>query len=56
MVEFNILWVGIGLLLLGIIFYALGAKGLAGFTAGVGKILLWIFVILFIITLIFSLL
>jgi len=53
MVEFDLLWIGIGLLILGIIFYALGARGLAGFTAGIGKLLLWIFVILFIITLIF---
>ncbi len=48
----DLLWVGIFLLLLGILFYALGARGLAGFTAGVGKLLLWIFVILFIISLI----
>ena len=48
----DLLWVGIFLLLLGILFYALGARGLAGFTAGIGKLLLWIFVILFIISLI----
>ena len=43
---------GIGLLLLGLVFYALGARGIAGFTAGIGKLLLWIFVVLFVITLI----
>ena len=48
----DILWIGVGLLLLGLLFYALGARGLAGFTAGLGKILLWIFVILFVISLI----
>ena len=48
----DLLWIGVGLLILGIVFYALGARGLAGFTAGVGKLLLWIFLILFVITLI----
>jgi hypothetical protein len=49
----DLLWIGIGLLLLGIVFYAVGARGLGGFTARIGKLLLWIFIILFIITLIF---
>lgn len=40
------------MLVLGFVFYALGARGIAGFTAGIGKLLLWIFVILFVITLI----
>ena len=47
----DLLYVGIVLLILGIVFYALGARGLGGFTAGIGKTLLWIFVILFFITL-----
>lgn len=47
----DLLWIGIGLLLLGIVFYALGARGIAGFTAGIGKLLLWIFVILFVVSL-----
>lgn len=51
MAQLDLLWIGVGLLLLGIVFYALGAKGLAGFTAGAGKLLLWIFLILFLITL-----
>ena len=50
--AFDLLYVGVVLLLLGIVFYMLGARGLAGFTASVGKLLLWIFVVLFIITLI----
>lgn len=52
MVQFDLLWIGVGLLLLGIVFYALGARGLGGFTAGAGKLLLVIFVIFFIITLV----
>lgn len=48
----NILWIGVGLLLLGLLFYVLGARGIAGFTAGIGKMLLWIFIVLFVITLI----
>lgn len=47
----DLLWIGIFLLILGIVFYALGARGLGGFTAGIGQLLLWIFVILFILTL-----
>ena len=48
----DLLYVGIVLLILGIVFYALGARGLGGFTAEVGRLLLWIFVILFIITIV----
>lgn len=47
----DFLWIGIGFLVLGVIFYALGARGLGGFTAGIGRLLLWIFVILFLVTL-----
>jgi uncharacterized membrane protein YtjA (UPF0391 family) len=47
----DLLYIGIVLLIIGIVFYALGARGLGGFTAGVGKTLLWVFVILFVITL-----
>ncbi len=50
--AFDLLYVGVVLLLLGILFYALGARGLGGFTTDAGKWLLWIFVILFIITVI----
>lgn len=51
----DLLWIGIVFLILGVVFYALGARGLGGFTAGVGKLLLWIFVILFILTLLLRL-
>ena len=47
----DLLYIGIVLLILGIVFYALGARGLGGFTAEIGRLLLLVFVILFVITL-----
>jgi len=36
----NLLWIGIVLVIVAIVLYALGAKGTAGITASAGKLLL----------------
>jgi uncharacterized membrane protein YtjA (UPF0391 family) len=42
----NLIYVGVVLLILSIVLYALGAKGVAGMTAGVGKLILIVGLIL----------
>ena len=51
----NLLYLGIVLLIVAIVLYALGAKGVAGMTAGVGKLLLVVGVVLFLILLVVQL-
>ena len=52
----NLIWIGVVLLIISIVLYALGAKGTAGLTAGVGKFILIVGIVLFVIFLIISLL
>ena len=52
----TLITLGIVLLLVSIVLYALGASGTAGMTAGVGKLILLVGVVLFVILLLVSLL
>lgn len=52
----QLITIGVVLLIISIIAYALGAKGVAGMTAGVGKLLLVVGVVIFVILLILGLL
>ncbi len=52
----SLIWIGVVLLIISIVLYALGAKGVAGMTAGVGKLLLIIGIVIFVILLIIGLL
>ena len=45
----NLIYIGVVLLIIAIVLWALGAKGVAGMTAGVGKLLLIVGVVLAII-------
>jgi uncharacterized membrane protein YtjA (UPF0391 family) len=42
----TLLWLGIVFLIIAILAYALGARGVAGMTAGVGRTLLFVFLVL----------
>lgn len=48
----DLLWLAVVFLVVAVIAYLLGARGLAWFTADIAKFLVWLFVILFIITLV----
>ena len=48
----DLIWLAVVFLIIAVAAYVLGARGLAWFTADIAKILVWIFVILFIISLI----
>ena len=52
----TLITIGVVLLVISIILYALGARGTAGMTAGVGKLLLIVGVVLFVIFLVIGLL
>ena len=52
----TLITIGLVLLIVSIVLYALGASGTAGMTAGVGKLVLLTGVVLFVIILIVSLL
>jgi len=47
--PFDLIWLGIIVLVIAIVLYALGAKGTAGMTAGVGKLILVVGVVIFLI-------
>ena len=47
----DLIYLAVVFLVIALIAYALGARGLAWFTADIAKIFIWIFVILFILTL-----
>jgi uncharacterized membrane protein YtjA (UPF0391 family) len=42
----TLLWLGIVFLIIAIVAYALGARGVAGMSAGVGRTLLFVFLVL----------
>jgi len=48
----DLLYVAVVFLVIALIAYLLGARGVAFFSAGVGKFLIWIFLIIFLITLV----
>ncbi len=50
----NILYLGILFFIFAIIAYAMGARGMAGMSASIGRTLMFIFLILFVISLILS--
>lgn len=47
----DLIWLAIVFLVIALIAYVLGARGLAWFSADLAKIIIWIFVILFILAL-----
>lgn len=49
--AFDLIYLAVIFLIIALIAYALGAKGLAGFTTDLAKILVWIFVVLFVLSL-----
>lgn len=51
----NLIWIGVVLLVISIIAYVLGAKGTAGMTAGVGRMILIVGVVIFLIILVLRL-
>ncbi|MBI2572543.1 DUF1328 domain-containing protein [Candidatus Woesearchaeota archaeon] len=52
----DLIWLAVVFLIIGVIAYALGAKGLAWFSADMAKLVFWIFIIFFIVTLLFRVL
>jgi len=42
----TLLWLGIVFLIIAVLAYALGARGVAGMSAGVGRTLLFVFLVL----------
>jgi uncharacterized membrane protein YtjA (UPF0391 family) len=51
----NLLWVAIVFFIIAIVAYVLGARGVAGMSAGIGRTLLFVFIILAVIIAIVSL-
>ena len=51
----NLLWLGIVFFIIAIIAYVLGAQGVAGMSAGIGRTLLFVFLVLAILTVVVSL-
>ena len=50
----NLLWLAIVFFVLAIIAYLFGARGVAGMSAGVGRTLMFVFLVLFIVFMIFG--
>jgi len=50
----NLVGVAITFFIIAIVAYVLGARGVAGMSAGIGRTLLFVFLVLFVITLIVS--
>jgi uncharacterized membrane protein YtjA (UPF0391 family) len=51
----GLLWIGIVFFIIAIVAYVLGARGVAGMSAGIGRTLLFVFLILAIIMVVVSL-
>ena len=51
----NLLWIGIVFFIIAIVAYVLGARGVAGMSAGIGRTLLFVFLVLAIIMVVVSL-
>ena len=54
MKNLDLIWLAVVFLILALVFYLLGARGVAGFSMEIAKILVIIFVIIAIITFIFG--
>ena len=52
----TLLWIGIVFFIIAIVAYVLGARGVAGMSAGIGRTLLFVFLVLAIIMVVVSLL
>ena len=50
----DLIWLAVIFLILALIFYIFGAKGIAGFTMEIAKILVIIFIIIAVVTFIFG--
>jgi uncharacterized membrane protein YtjA (UPF0391 family) len=50
----SLLWIGIVFFIIAIVAYVLGARGVAGMSAGIGRTLLFVFLVLAIIMVIIS--
>lgn len=42
----NLLWLGVVFMIIALVAYALGARGVAGMSAGIGRTLLFVFLVL----------
>ena len=51
----NLLWLGVVFLIIALVAYALGARGVAGMSAGIGRTLLFVFLVLAVIMVVVSL-
>ena len=51
----NLLWIAIVFFIIALVAYVLGARGVAGMSAGIGRTLLFVFLVLAVIMLIVSL-
>jgi uncharacterized membrane protein YtjA (UPF0391 family) len=51
----DLLYIAVVFLVIALIAYVVGARGLAWFTADIAKFIIWLFVILFLITLVIRL-
>lgn len=51
----DLLYIAVVFLVIALIAFVLGARGVAFFTAGIGKFLIWIFLIIFLITIVLRL-
>jgi uncharacterized membrane protein YtjA (UPF0391 family) len=49
---YTLLWLGVIFLIIALVAYALGARGMAGMSAGIGRTLLFVFLVLAVIMLI----
>lgn len=49
----DLLWLAVVFLVIALVAYALGARNFAWFSAGLAKIVFWVFIVLFIIALLF---
>jgi uncharacterized membrane protein YtjA (UPF0391 family) len=54
MKNMDLIWLAVIFLILALIFYIFGAKGIAGFTMEIAKILVVIFIIIAVVTFIFG--
>ena len=51
----DLLWVAVVFLIIALVAYVLGARGLAWFSADIAKFVMWVFIVLFVISLVLRL-
>jgi uncharacterized membrane protein YtjA (UPF0391 family) len=54
--KLDLIWLAVVFLILALVFYIFGAKGIAGFSMEIAKILVIIFVIIAVLTILFGIL